>query len=361
MWIQGRMVFGNSARATMAHGAPSGARPVRLRTIGRYSLCGALFVGALIVACAGPGVEPRPVRRSFGEPTDFRSVTRSATIPRQELRALRSRRDTGARMRLAHLLIEDGRAREAIRPLNSVIFSSPGPSVDIEATARFLRGRAFAVDGDAERAANDHARAAAIARDPNLRRALATLGVQEASSRGPTPQISVRPRAAWNAKRPKKMTALQRVTRMTVHHSAILAQRASEEVIAATIKRIQRFHMDTHEWSDVGYHFIIDPNGRVWEGRNARWKGAHAGGANNRENLGICLLGSFVRGAKGQSPTSEQIAALETLVVQLAAEYGVRPDRLLTHREFVRTECPGDRLHAVVLDMRKRLAAASPP
>jgi hypothetical protein len=115
--------------------------------------------------------------------------------------------------------------------------------------------------------------------------------------------LSIEPRASWRAQ-PPAQSRLTHVsgpwTRITVHHStkptSELGRQTSAEV-SGEIRDIQTVHMRDEGWGDIGYHFLIDPTGRIWQGRLLEWQGAHASGANNIGNIGICLLGNFNRTA----------------------------------------------------------------
>jgi hypothetical protein len=160
-------------------------------------------------------------------------------------------------------------------------------------------------------------------------------------------------RAQWKAKsgRTERLTALKGAwSRITVHHSDEDRSRQtggtleeSEEVVRA----IQKFHMEDpdHGWGDIGYHFLIDSAGRIFEGRELQWQGAHAGGSggiNNLQNIGICMLGDF----KKRSPTAAALNSLQLLIDSLRDQYKIPTSRVYPHKHFVTTECPGPSLTA---------------
>ena len=65
-------------------------------------------------------------------------------------------------------------------------------------------------------------------------------------------------------------------------------------------------------WSDIGYHYIIDRSGVVWQGRDiTRWQGAHVKNR-NENNIGVMCLGNFML----QQPSAAQVAALNTDQIQ---------------------------------------------
>lgn len=100
---------------------------------------------------------------------------------------------------------------------------------------------------------------------------------------------------------------------------------------------VQMFHMESRNWSDIGYNFMVGGDGYVYVGRGWEKVGAHTFNWNNR-SIGICLLGTFTY----QRPTNEQMSATTKLI-----EYGVRLGRLAPHYKLAgvcqlrSTESPG--------------------
>jgi tetratricopeptide (TPR) repeat protein len=151
------------------------------------------------------------------------------------------------------------------------------------------------------------------------------------------------------------------IYRITVHHSAQYCDLTSRASVAEHIHQIQNHHMRPEseggrDWADIGYHFVVDRVGRVWEGRPIRMQGAHAGNSVlNRGNVGIVLLGDF----NEQRVTPEQESALRSLVASLMETYRIRGDRIYTHRELRTTECPGADLQRVVDRVRREARSGS--
>ncbi len=105
----------------------------------------------------------------------------------------------------------------------------------------------------------------------------------------------------------------------------------------------------TTHYGDIGYHFVIDPYGRLFEGRDLRYQGAHANGDNNVGNIGICLIGNFEK----EKPTQAALDALEREIGALRQKYDIPRSRVYGHRELRATECPGDALMRWVERYRK--------
>jgi N-acetylmuramoyl-L-alanine amidase len=72
---------------------------------------------------------------------------------------------------------------------------------------------------------------------------------------------------------------------------------------------IRRWHVDERGWDDIGYHFVILPDGTVEDGRPLETPGAHVSGHNSR-SIGLCLVG----GKGGFNFTIAQIRAARVLI-----------------------------------------------
>jgi len=160
---------------------------------------------------------------------------------------------------------------------------------------------------------------------------------------GPVALTGLVRRAQWNAAPadPRNMRrSAPRWNWITVHHSVFTSDGDSLAASLDTVQRIQRVHMDNEDYADIGYHYLIDRQGRVIEGRSLRWQGAHAGGTNNVGNVGICLLGNF----EIERPTAAALRSLERLIVELQRELRIPRQNVRPHRDWKETECPGRHL-----------------
>lgn len=205
---------------------------------------------------------------------------------------------------------------------------------------------------------------AALARAAALDQLLPSRPGPAAADAGP---VGALPRSRWRprtADTSDMARASGRWTALTVHHTNmehVAAPRpgAGEAANASYMRELQRAHQVHRGWADVGYQFVIDADGRLWEGRSLDWVGAHAGRSgttnNNEENIGISLMGNF----QSRAPSSAALAALTRTLDSFRARFGIARSRVYGHREFRNTACPGD----VLMDWVRRYrggAAASP-
>jgi len=178
--------------------------------------------------------------------------------------------------------------------------------------------------------------------------------------------VPVIARASWGAL-PALPARMIRNTggwkKVTVHHSAEAEPApldGSAESSAAALRLIQRSHLKSKmpPWGDIGYHFVIDPAGRVFQGRDLAWQGAHAGGDNNVQNIGVCLIGNF----DDEHPAAAQLESLRKLLDNLRKTYRIARGEVHKHLDYRNTDCPGKFLTPWVDDYRRgaeaRLAAA---
>lgn len=149
---------------------------------------------------------------------------------------------------------------------------------------------------------------------------------------------------------PSRMDRMLPVQRVTVHHDGIesLFYGTGQQETAARIDAIRRSHQ-AKSWGDIGYHFVVDRAGRVWEGRPLVWQGAHVKDR-NEHNIGVLCLGNFDR----QQPTDAQLSALEQHLNRLKSRFRLPAQNIHTHQELAATACPGFNLQRFMVSARTR-------
>lgn len=163
--------------------------------------------------------------------------------------------------------------------------------------------------------------------------------------------LQVIPRSSWAKANPvqSRLNPMKGVSRITIHHEGWTSVWFSDTAsTAARIESDRRTHVSDRGWGDIGYHYIIDRAGRVWEGRSAAYQGAHVKD-NNEHNLGIMLLGNF----DYQEPTGAQQESLRRTVSALMGKYKVPAARVMSHQEIQPTRCPGKLLQPRFAAMRR--------
>ncbi|WP_412735616.1 N-acetylmuramoyl-L-alanine amidase [Krasilnikovia sp. MM14-A1259] len=187
-------------------------------------------------------------------------------------------------------------------------------------------------------------------------------------------------RAAWQADESlvkDTPTYATNVGVVFVHHTATGDYQCADS--ASIVRGILAYHVQSQGWNDIGYNFLADKCGTLFEGRKGGVDkavvGAHTYGFNTG-SAGIAVLGTYT-----DAPVTD---AAKSAVAQLAGYklgmYGFDPNtstqltegvsdgkfpkgtvvtfaRISGHRDGVATECPGDALYAQLGDIRTAAGA----
>lgn len=146
--------------------------------------------------------------------------------------------------------------------------------------------------------------------------------------------------------------------KVIVHHTATDNVTDYSQAHAYALARaMQTYQMDTEGWIDTGQHFTISRGGYITEGRHnslstlqsgtQRVESAHCT-AQNTVAIGIENEGTY----NSVDPLGTQYAALVDLITHICRQYGLRAYQVYGHRDFNNTECPGDRLYALIPQIR---------
>ncbi|MDK2822893.1 MAG: N-acetylmuramoyl-L-alanine amidase [Clostridia bacterium] len=106
------------------------------------------------------------------------------------------------------------------------------------------------------------------------------------------------------------------------------------------VELIRSWHIYERGWSDIGYHYVVLPDGQVQGGRPLDRIGAHArAGKRNLTAIGICLIGNF----QYDSVSPPQLMGTMQLVKKLQKEYDIPVEKVELHKEIPgsNTLCPG--------------------
>lgn len=111
------------------------------------------------------------------------------------------------------------------------------------------------------------------------------------------------------------------VTHLIVHHSAGTNVSNNWSGVVASIFDL---HVNVNGWQDIGYNWLVDPNGVIYEGRGGgdNIQGAHMCGYNSN-TMAVCLLGNFVN----TSPSPLALQALKKILAWKSCLENIEPDQ----------------------------------
>jgi len=116
---------------------------------------------------------------------------------------------------------------------------------------------------------------------------------------------------------------------VVVHHTGNDYTGETQEEMTAVIGRINTFVTSYWKWPRIGDHYVIDPQGRIYQTNDLFDVTFHAAKGNAR-GVSVDLLGALHR----HPPTDAQLTSLRRLRQKLNVP--ARP-----HHDFVNTQCPG--------------------
>jgi N-acetylmuramoyl-L-alanine amidase len=173
-------------------------------------------------------------------------------------------------------------------------------------------------------------------------------------------------RKEWGARTPDQpITSLKHAPdHIVVHHTASPNATDTSLTHAFQLSRaIQKFHMDTRKWGDIGEQLTISRGGYVMEGRSGSLETIKSGrlveGAqclhNNDHTIGIENEGTYLKVEVPDKLWTSLVGTCKWLCIA----YDLDPQvAILGHRDYNQTDCPGDVLYGRLPELRRQVAEA---
>jgi N-acetylmuramoyl-L-alanine amidase/FlgD Ig-like domain len=242
-------------------------------------------------------------------------------------------------------------------------------------TARWIQYR---VTGEVRRLRTYFVDSPVTASDRARATSARTAASASVSAVGPVRQPAIVRRPGWNADERIVRGAPSIASRLrfsVVHHTAG-SNSYSRSQSAAIVRGIQRYHVLGNGWDDIGYNFLVDKYGRIFEGRGGGITknviGAHAGGFNTG-SVGVAVIGIY----DATSISSAARSALQRLLAWRLDVAHVNPRSRVEaisggssrwpagrsvslrtvsgHRDTSLTSCPGGRIYSQLGSIARRV------
>jgi len=136
---------------------------------------------------------------------------------------------------------------------------------------------------------------------------------------------------------------MRKIDEIIVHCAATRPSWFEGKSVEEKRDEIGRWHVEENKWKAIGYHYIVDRDGRVAPGRSLDDAGAHTYG-HNANSIGVCLIGGHASSATDAfdvNYTSAQDQALRVLISELKIRFpGIV--KVSGHNDYTKAKaCPG--------------------
>lgn len=173
---------------------------------------------------------------------------------------------------------------------------------------------------------------------------LLVLAVGGCALKPATPDLAIVPVSAWGGTPADPAKARRHtITHITLHHQGEPFKAGTDP--RQYLRNLQSWSRNTKGWLDIPYHYIIDLEGRVYEGRDI----AYAGDTNTEYDPSGHALIEVVGNFEEVEPNQQQLDAVVDVMAMLARKYKVPVEHIASHRDHSdKTVCPGANLYRYV-------------
>ena len=203
--------------------------------------------------------------------------------------------------------------------------------------------------------------------DPGGTNADASIGALDGSAAAAASRPTIYTRAQWGADESiRGAPQYGEVNGAFVHHT-VTANDYSASAVPGIIRGIYAYHVNSRGWKDIGYNFLVDRFGRIWEGRyggvDRAVLGAHTMGYND-DAFAMSAIGTYTTAVPGP----DILSAYQRLFAWKFSIHGVDPRQpvnydgeswpaIAGHRDAASTECPGLQLYNKLPTIRTGVTA----
>ena len=156
-----------------------------------------------------------------------------------------------------------------------------------------------------------------------------------------------------------RLRIAHRITHVTLHHTGDSRPLLPGEDPVQRLRGLQSWGATDRNWWDVPYHFLMDLDGRIFEGRDYHYMGE----TNTTYDPGGHFLISIIGNYALQEPTQAQIEAIADMMAWALREFDLPLDKIGGHYNYASTTCPGTHLRKYLEDgtLRRMVAQRLDP
>lgn len=138
----------------------------------------------------------------------------------------------------------------------------------------------------------------------------------------------------------------QKITHITLHHTGDAKPLLAGDDPVRHLRNLQSWGASDRNWWDVPYHFLMDLNGTIYEGRDYHYMGETNTAYDPNGHFLISIIGNYGI----QEPTQAQLNAIADLMAWAVKELHVPLENIGGHYNYAQTDCPGKNLKKYLED-----------
>ena len=294
-------------------------------------------VGLLLLLAATPGCASRQVAPTHEQPPGIIPHSSWESQPRLGYSADASRRNKKAGDSLSFRDL-------TVAVVETRVDSTGGKAIDrvrLRLTAGGSEVERVAREGEAFNWRGFHVAVVAIYGPGELGAGLVALEVATVASL--PPHVAQSDSAGGAAMR---LRIPHRITHVTLHHTGSAEPLRPHEDPVEKLRGLQAWGARERNWWDVPYHYLMDLDGRVFEGRDWRFMGE----TNTTYDPGGHFLISMIGNYERQEASRQQLEAIADLMAWALKKFDLPLDRIGGHYNYATTGCPGQHLRKYLDD-----------
>ena len=147
---------------------------------------------------------------------------------------------------------------------------------------------------------------------------------------------------------------------VTIHHAGVDWKTGRDP--AESVRAVQKYGQNEKNWPDLPYHFMIAPDGQIFEARPTIYEPQSNTNYTLQGHIGVELMGNF----ETQRPSLAQLKSCVALVAWICQDLKIDPAEIAGHRDRAETTCPGKDFYRYLEDgqfihwVRQTLAGKTP-
>ncbi len=143
-----------------------------------------------------------------------------------------------------------------------------------------------------------------------------------------------------------RLRIAHRITHITLHHEGDPEPLRPGDDVVRKLRGLQSWGASDRNWWDVPYHYLLDLDGNVYEGRDWHFMGETNTAYDPEGHFLISVIGNYEK----QEPTQAQLNAIADLMAWAVVKFDVPLENIGGHYNYATTNCPGKNLKKYLED-----------